>query len=118
GGMEFPGLVSVSTALYRGAADPMAALGIGGAPLKALGPLKDMLKGLDSMLEETLEFTVAHEVAHQWFAMMVGNDPIGDPVADEPLTQHAALLYLEAKHGRPVANGMREAELKMAYQFF
>lgn len=117
GGMEFPGLVSVSTGLYRGAADPLAALGLGGS-LKQLGPMKDLLKGLDQMMETTLEFTVAHEVAHQWFAMMVGNDPIAEPVADEPLTQHAALLYLEWKHGKTAANAMRDAQLKMAYQFY
>lgn len=118
GGMEFPGVVSVSTALYRGAMDPLSALGLGSGSLAALGPLKSMLKGLDQMMEQTLEFTVAHEVAHQWFAMMVGNDPIAEPVADEPLTQHAALLYLEWKHGKPAAQSMRDAQLKMAYQFY
>jgi hypothetical protein len=117
GGMEFPGLVSVSTALYRGAADPLAALGIGNS-LDALGPLKHMLKGLDQVMEDTLEFTVAHEVAHQWFAMMVGSDPIAEPYTDEPLTQHAALLYLEWKHGRRAADAMRDAQLKMAFQFY
>ncbi len=117
GGMEFPGLASVGTSVYRGAADPLAALGLGGMT-NALGPLKGMLKGLDEMMEMTLEFTVAHEVAHQWFAMLVGNDPIGEPVADEPLTQHAALLYLEWQHGKATAASMRDAQLKMAYQFF
>jgi hypothetical protein len=115
--MEFPGLVSVSTALYRGAADPLAALGMAGV-LDTLGPLKGMLKGLDQVMEDTLEFTVAHEVAHQWFAMMVGNDPIEEPYTDEPLTQHAALLYLEWKHGKAAANAMRDAQLKMAFQFY
>src|SRR5205814_2075325 len=33
-------------------------------------------------------------------------------------TQHAALLYLEARHSKAAADGMREAQLKMAYQFF
>jgi hypothetical protein len=117
GGMEFPGLVSVSTALYRGAADPLAALGMAGA-IDSLGPLKGMLKGLDQVMEDTLEFTVAHEVAHQWFAMMVGSDPIEEPYTDEPLTQHAALLYLEWKHGKAAANAMRDAQLKMAFQFY
>ncbi|MBK7864160.1 MAG: aminopeptidase [Archangiaceae bacterium] len=116
GGMEFPGLVSVSTGLYRGAMDPLSALGMGG--LGGLTELHEMLKGLDQMMEQTLEFTVAHEVAHQWFAMMIGNDPIGDPVADEPLTQYAALLYLEWKHGKASANSMRDAQLKLAYQFY
>jgi hypothetical protein len=113
GGMEFPGLVTVSTALYRGAADPLAALGMPG--LGALPQLQSMLGELKPMLESTLEFTVAHEAAHQWFAMMVGSDAIEEPVVDEPLTQHAALLYLEWKHGKAAADGMRQAQLKTAY---
>jgi hypothetical protein len=117
GGMEFPGLVSISTALYRGAVDPLAALGMGGS-LDSLGPLKGLLKGLDQVMQDTLEFTVAHEVAHQWFAMLVGSDPIAEPYTDEPLTQHAALLYLEWKHGKTTANAMRDAQLKMAFQFY
>lgn len=78
GGMEFPGLVSVSTALYRGAGDPLAALGMPG--LSDLPGLAGLVGDLKPMLEGTLEFTVAHEVAHQWFAMMVGSDAINEPV--------------------------------------
>lgn len=117
GGMEFPGMVSVSTALYRGAADPLAALGMPGIGAfagddPALGGLVSQLK---PMLEGTLEFTVAHEVAHQWFAMMIGNDAVMEPVVDEPLTQHAALLYLEWKHGKTSADEMRKAQLTASY---
>ncbi len=39
GGMEFPGAVTISTALYRGAVDPLAALGIGALPAQ-LGMLQ------------------------------------------------------------------------------
>ncbi|MBS1152995.1 MAG: Aminopeptidase, partial [Myxococcaceae bacterium] len=113
GGMEFPGLVSVSTALYRGAADPLAALGMPG--LGDLPGLSALVGDLKPMLEGTLEFTVAHEVGHQWFAMMIGSDAINEPVADEPLTQHAALLYLEWKHGKAAADAMRKGQLTGAY---
>lgn len=114
GGMEFPGMVSVSTALFRGAADPLAALGMPG--LGNNPAMGDLLGDLKPLLEKTLEFTIAHEVAHQWFAIMVGNDPIREPVVDEPLTQHAALLYMEWKHGKKTADVMRDAQLKAAYQ--
>jgi aminopeptidase N len=83
--------------------------------ISQLPQLKEMLGDLKPMLEATLEFTVAHEAAHQWFAMMVGSDPIEEPVVDEPLTQHAALLYLEWKHGKANADAMRNAQLKSAY---
>ena len=113
GGMEFPGLVTVSTALYRGAADPLAALGMPG--LSAIPQLQGMLGDLKPMMESTLEFTVAHEVAHQWFAMMVGSDAINEPIVDEPLTQHAALLYLEWKRGKTTADAMRKGQLTGAF---
>ena len=113
GGMEFPGLVTVSTALYRGAADPLAALGMPG--MAGVPALAGLLGDLKPMLEGTLEFTVAHEVGHQWFAMMVGSDAISEPIVDEPLTQHAALLYLEWKRGKASADAMRKGQLTTAF---
>ncbi|MEW5739597.1 MAG: M1 family aminopeptidase [Myxococcota bacterium] len=115
GGMEFPGLVTVSAALYRGAVDPMAALGM---PELADNPLiKQMLAPmLGPMLKDALEFTVNHEVAHQYFAMLVGNDPVAEPVADEPLTQHVALLLLEWRKGKKAADLVRENQVKLAFQ--
>lgn len=113
GGMEFPGLVTVSTGLYRGAADPLAALGMPG--LSGVPALSGLLGDLKPLLESTLEFTVAHEAAHQWFAMMVGSDAISEPIVDEPLTQHAALLYLEWKHGKQAAESMRKGQLVSAF---
>jgi aminopeptidase N len=70
---------------------------------------------LAKVLERTLEFTVAHEVAHQYFAGLVGSDPINAPVVDESLAQYTALLYMEWKHGRAVAEQMRQEALVSAY---
>ena len=115
GGMEFPGLVTVATSLYRGHADPLGALGFpSSGPMG--GMLQQLLPDVKQMMAQTLEFTVAHEVAHQYFAMLVGSDPIASPVADEPLTQHAALLYMEWKYGKKAADNAREMQLKMPYQ--
>lgn len=117
GGMEFPGLVTVSSTLLSGMGNPLEALGLGtmGAEeANGLG-LGELHGALSQLLEATLEFTVAHEVVHQYFAMLVGNDPVAIPVVDEALTQHVALLVLEWVHGRAVADGLREAQLKAAY---
>lgn len=115
GGMEFPGLVTVSAALYRGAVDPLAALGM--PELQDDPMLKQLLTPmLGPLLKDTLEFTVDHEVAHQYFAMLVGNDPIAEPVADEALTQHVALLLLEWRRGKAAADNMRVNQVRMAYQ--
>ncbi len=114
GGMEFPGLVTVSTALISGELDPLEALGLGGDQghmLRALlGPM------LTELIAQTLDFTIAHELAHQYTAMLVGSDPIAEPIADEPLTQHLALLALEWRGGKKAANALRDGQLKGAYQ--
>jgi hypothetical protein len=131
GGMEFQGLITVGTSLYRGAADPnsifegapgmemfrdmmqqMSALGVGvqgGA---------DPFQNIAKSIERTLEFTVAHEVGHQYFAGLVGTDPIKEPVADEALTQYAAVLYYEWAHGKPAAESLRQEALVAAYQMY
>lgn len=124
GGMEFPGLVTVGTALYRGAANPGGALeGLKGMEqmqqlLQAMGGDAAPLAQLGKTLERTLEFTVAHEVAHQYFAGLVGSDPINAPVVDESLAQYAALLYMEWKHGRVAAEQTRQESLVSAYHLF
>lgn len=114
GGMEFPGLVTVSASLFGGDASPLEALGLTGPQLSAvqamLGP------GLRDLVQHTLEFTIDHELAHQYTALLVGNDPVADPLADEALTQHLALLLLEWREGRAAADAMRDGQLKAAYQ--
>jgi hypothetical protein len=126
GGMEFPGLVTVATSLYQGSADPARAL----AGLSELEGLQELLGALGQgggnpamahfgeVLERTLEFTVAHEVAHQYFAGLVGSDPIKLPVVDETLAQYAALLYVEWKHGKSAADAQRKEALVSAYHLY
>jgi aminopeptidase N len=69
-------------------------------------------------LERTLEFTVAHEVGHQYFAGLVGTDPIKDPVADEALTQYASVLYFEWAHGKAAADSLRQETLVSSYHLY
>jgi hypothetical protein len=126
GGMEFPGLVTVATSLYRGSADPSEAL----AGLKGLEEIQSLLGAmgqgsgnstlahLGEVLERTLEFTVAHEVAHQYFASLVGSDPIHAPIVDETLAQYAALLYVEWRHGKGAADALRKESLVASYQLY
>ncbi|WP_426754207.1 M1 family aminopeptidase [Myxococcus sp. Y35] len=127
GGMEFPGLVTIATSLYRGAAGASELMGSmpGAEDLEALmGMLGQgaggggVLAQMNGAMERTLEFTVAHEVAHQYFASLVGSDPILEPVVDESLAQYAALLYLEWKHGKKVAETMRQETLVGQYHLY
>ncbi|MBE4749892.1 M1 family metallopeptidase [Corallococcus sp. ZKHCc1 1396] len=123
GGMEFPGLVTVATSLYRAKGDPSQLLagmpGMDEAMQAFLGAQgAGLMAQLGDSLERTLEFTVAHEVAHQYFAGLVGSDPIRDPVVDESLAQYAALLYIEWAHGPEAAESLRQEALVMPYQLF
>jgi hypothetical protein len=114
GGMEFPGMVTVSSSLLSGDQSPLAALGLGGDQAK----LAEAVFGsaITELLKSTLEFTIDHEVAHQWSAMLVGSDPVAEPLADEPLTQHLALLVMEWRRGRAAAQQLRDGQLKATYQ--
>ena len=115
GGMEFPGLITVATSLYHGSSKPLSVLGM---PDVASNPLiAPMLAGsLGAMMQNTLEFTVDHEVAHQYIAMLVGNDAVDEPVADEPLTQALALMIMEWQHKEALASEIRSSQVKMAFQ--
>lgn len=112
GGMEFPGLVTIAAFLYRPDANPLAAMGL---PIDALPGGREMMA---EMMASLLEFTVAHEVAHQYFAGLVGSDPVKHPVVDESLAQYAALLYVEWKHGKEAYKLARDNQLVMPFQLY
>jgi aminopeptidase N len=46
-----------------------------------------------------VEWLTAHEVAHQWWYVVVGNDPVAEPWLDEALTQYSTMLYYERTYG-------------------
>jgi hypothetical protein len=82
GGAEFPGLIAVGGFLY-------------GEP----GQLPAGLAFNASYLASLREFTVAHEVAHQWWALQVASNPREQPDVDEPLAQYSAAFYLGQRRG-------------------
>ncbi len=75
GGVEFPGLVTIASMFYGDKSD---------APDDSIRKL--MSSG--RYMEETLEFVVAHEVAHQWWNAVVGSDSKQHPFVDEALANH------------------------------
>lgn len=82
GGVEFAGLVTVASMLYR-----PTGLGERGS-----GPL-------DALQSRMLEFVTAHEVAHQYWHGLVGSDSRRHPFVDESLAQYSAMLYLQDRYG-------------------
>jgi hypothetical protein len=94
GGVEFSGLVTVASMLYRPALSegPLGMLTglLGGPSGKQMGEMTDSM----------LEFVTAHEVAHQYFPGLVGSDSRGHPFMDESLAQWSAVRYFKARYGR------------------
>ena len=83
-----------------------------GASASMLGGVLDEQKAI---LNTTFEMTIAHEVAHQWWAMGVGSDSQNAPWVDESLTNYSATIYFEDRYGAARAQQMRDAHLKSAF---
>ena len=83
------------------------------------GGATDMVSGMlgqqGQMLNSLLEETIAHEVAHQWWAIGVGSNSQRDPWVDESLTNWSSMLYFEDRYGQQKADQMRELHLKTSY---
>jgi hypothetical protein len=117
GGVEFSGLVTVASMLYK----PMAAGGDAGGGLGAL--LGGMLAGgaagagdMDATTARMREFVTAHEVAHQLWHGLVGSDSRMHPWLDESLAQWSAMLYVEERYGRARARAEGDRQVRMNYQ--
>lgn len=107
GGVEFSGLVTIASMLYRPATEGLGALG---ALLGGGGNL--MEKATGSMLE----FTTAHEVAHQWFPGLIGSDSREHPYLDESLAQYSAVIYFVDRYDMARAKQEASRQVAMNYQ--
>lgn len=63
-----------------------------------------------------VEWLTAHEVAHQWWMVVVGNDQIDEPWLDEALTQYSTMLYYEKVYGKDRARAILQQEFEASYQ--
>lgn len=127
GGVEFCGMALIGGMFYRPpnlSGGPLGELGkmlggaLGGAGGDDEGGGGDPSASVGKMLEEQLEFIVAHEVAHQYFAGLVGNDARRFPDVDEPLAQFAASLVVEDLRGRGNGDTALEKNAKVNYAMF
>ncbi|MBW3635511.1 MAG: M1 family metallopeptidase [Armatimonadetes bacterium] len=135
GGMEYSRMIGIASMLYGdlgsqlsgmmtslnlpGADKLLESLGDEGGAAKADNPAADMLGGIlgqqKEMWDSILETTIAHEVAHQWWAIGVGSDSQKHPFVDESLTNWSAMLYFEDRYGRETAEKMRDLHLKTSF---
>jgi hypothetical protein len=83
GGMEYPGLVFVSS---------------GFSQLEGLPLLPDLVDQSDF---ETVQerYVTGHELAHQWWYAAVGNDQVREPWLDEGFAEASTRLWLLAEDG-------------------
>ncbi|HEX2051467.1 MAG TPA: M1 family aminopeptidase, partial [Actinomycetota bacterium] len=81
GGMEYPGVVFVSSA-----SESFAGL-----------PLLPDLVSYAGFEEARARYVVAHELAHQWWYASVGNDQIAEPWLDEAFAEASTRLWLEGE---------------------
>jgi aminopeptidase N len=109
GGVEFSGLVTVASMLYR----PVTA---GGEALGGLLPGGFQRKMMQQTFDSMLEFVTAHEVAHQYWHILVGSDSRNHPFNDEALCQFSALLYMEKRYGKKRADQEAMAQLVNGYR--
>lgn len=117
GGAEFSGLAMMAQALYADIAQELSgmlgALGQGAAASGTEGVLmKQQLNSLDSLFEAS----VAHETAHQWWAISVGSDARLDPWLDESLTNYCSMLYYKDRYGEERYAQAVETNLTQSYQ--
>lgn len=61
-----------------------------------------------------LEMCVAHETAHQWWAIQVGSDGVLQPWQDEALCQYAWLDYVSAYYGDAARASAQAAQIDSA----
>jgi hypothetical protein len=104
GGVEFPGLVTISSMLYKD--DQTTA---------ETGSIEQLLAGSPAF-DQLLEFVVAHEVAHQWWNAIVGSNSKKYPFIDEAMANYSAVLYFENFHGRETAERQMAMQMKLNYQ--
>jgi len=120
GGVEFSGLVTVASMLYR----PMTGGPGGGSPPGGSTGLAALLGGMnpqgsmagEQLREAMFEFVIAHEVAHQYWHVLVGSDSREHPFNDEALAQHSAVVYLEDRYGQERARRDEDTQVVNGYR--
>ncbi|MDQ2856323.1 MAG: hypothetical protein M3R68_08340 [Acidobacteriota bacterium] len=106
GSTEFGGLVVIASAFYVDFESP------------AMRNMPELIREQRTSVEDSLEWTVAHLIAHQWWGIVVGNDPAREPVLDEALACWSALLYYREVYGELRASAVLQDQLRGVYRLY
>lgn len=118
GGVEFPGLVTIGSFLYHAADQGLSrqespqARGRRGS---ARGLGADRLNISGRFLDESRDFVVAHEVAHQWWSALVGNDSRAHPFVDEALANYSAAAHFHRTRGPQATRRQMDMMMRLNY---
>lgn len=115
GGAEFSGLAMIAQALYGDIDQELISM-FGSLEKSASAPVGVLMKQQINAVKSILETSVAHETAHQWWAIGVGSDTRRDPWLDESLTNYCAMLYYKDRYGAEKYAQMVNTNLSQSYQ--
>lgn len=106
GSTEFGGFVVIASAFYVDFESP------------AMRNMPELIREQRTSVEDSLEWTVGHLISHQWWGIVVGNDPAREPVLDEALACWSALLYYREVYGEQRANAVLQDQLRGVYRLY
>ena len=114
GGVEFPGLITIGSTIYSAAQEMSRKDHSLSASPKGSSPRRDVsITG--EFMQESRDFVIAHEVAHQWWNAVVGSDSRRHPFVDEALANYSAAAHFARTRG-PMAT-QRQLDMMMRLNY-
>jgi len=105
-GVVFSGIVVLANAYYIDFQSP------------EIMRLPQLVREHGPLVENTLEFTLVHEVAHQWWGGAVGNDPGQHSFLDEALASYSAVVYYEMAYSPRIAAEQIQQQFRNTYRVY
>ncbi len=123
GGVEFPGLITIASMIYD-SAQGLGQLRQNSKQTQAKSSRYGHHQGsshantqsiAQDFMQESRDFVIAHEVAHQWWNAVVGSDSRRHPFVDEALANYSAAAHFARTRG-PAAT-QRQIDMMMRLNY-
>lgn len=133
GGVEFPGLITIGSSIYgaatlgtQSARGLYPTRGVRGRRGRDQGQTRGQVRGqvrgqkrdftiTREFMQESRDFVIAHEVAHQWWNAVVGSDSRLHPFVDEALANYSAAAHFARTRG-PIST-QRQLDMMMRLNY-
>lgn len=110
GGVEFPGLITIASLIYDSA---QGLAQIDHRSSRSSG--QSGLKIAQDFMQESRDFVIAHEVAHQWWNAVVGSDSRQHPFVDEALANYSAAAHFSRTRGPTATQRQLDMMMRLNY---